>query len=297
MKTNRKKRKRYLDPGILFLVKQVFLGIFVFTIITALLASIWYVTRLDFFTLEDITVEGGYTIDKNLVKTKAEAELTGDYLKLIPKKFSYFYPKDKLLLTISEVPRIKDVVVERKSRNGIHISFEEYLPDALWCNPNPSDQCYFIDDLGYAFSPAPNLLGSSLVRYISLENENDLKHNLTEPENYIKTKQFIDLVSQIGWFVTRVELDAVGDVFYTFERGGEVKASLVDESDKVVKNLQTILESDEFSHLDPGTFLYVDLRFGSRIFVNEEITNLLEYSTTTATTTVEDVGLETLLSE
>ena len=37
----------------------------------------------------------------------------------------------------------------------------------------------------------------------------------------------------------------------------------------VVENLLVVLASPEFSHLNPGNFSYIDLRFGEKVFVNE----------------------------
>jgi hypothetical protein len=38
---------------------------------------------------------------------------------------------------------------------------------------------------------------------------------------------------------------------------------------ETLSNLETILASGTFTHLKPGNFQYVDLRFGSKVFVNE----------------------------
>jgi len=285
MKINNKKRKRYLDPGTVLLIKQIFLGLSVFASVALIIFSIWHVTRLEVFTVDKVSVKGGFTIDKSLVSERVASELAGDYFRLVPKRFAYLYPEEDIKESVSQISRIKDVEVKRISQHEILVTYDEYIPEALWCKLSDVENCFLIDDQGLAFAEAPNLLGSSLVRYFSLEKEPEISTNITSPENFTKTKEFVYLVAQLGWFVTKVELDGADDVFYTFERGGEVKAALKEPVLKTIENLQTIIESDEFSHLDPGNFLYIDLRFGSRVFVNEEFEVVTEISTTTASTT------------
>ena len=50
-------------------------------------------------------------------------------------------------------------------------------------------------------------------------------------------------------------------------------------------NLLTLVGSEEFSHLAPGNFQYLDLRFNTRVFVNEELPN--DTSTPTSTSTAD----------
>jgi len=53
------------------------------------------------------------------------------------------------------------------------------------------------------------------------------------------------------------------------------------------KNLQSILSSEEFIHLQNGAFQYIDLRFGDKIFLNEEeeVVEMPEVLEETATST------------
>ena len=64
--------------------------------------------------------------------------------------------------------------------------------------------------------------------------------------------------------------------------------AIVDSPASVIENLKTILVSEEFSHLKPGNFQYIDLRFGNKIFVNEEeVGSVEENETSTSTSGVE----------
>ncbi|HMO77965.1 MAG TPA: hypothetical protein PKD95_02100 [Candidatus Paceibacterota bacterium] len=284
MKARQTKKPKYLNPATVLLLKQIFLGLLVFASVSLLISAVWYITRLEAFSIRTVNVSGGYTIDKQAVKKLAEAELEGTYLKLIPKRFSYFYPETVVLEKVSQFERIKDVEVERVSRHELAITFGEYVPDALWCDIKDVKECYFLDDQGFAFAVAPDLSGASLLRYYSpeIEPENNKYPFATTTTDYQNAKQLAQYLNDYGWFVTTVEINSNRDAFYTFGAGGEIKATLTLSATDTMENLLTLIGSEEFAHLAPGNFQYLDLRFDTRVFVNEE----LPVSTSTATTTV-----------
>ena len=124
-----------------------------------------------------------------------------------------------------------------------------------------------------------------MVRYYTLERDIELKVQPFLPIDYESTKDFTGLLRDIGWYVTKIEINSARDAFYTMAGGGELRTSLA-EAVVPFENLQAILQSEEFSHIKPGAFQYIDLRFGSRVFVNEEMPQL-ENASSTATTTEE----------
>lgn len=291
--SRKQKPKKYLDPGTIVLIKQVFWGVLVFTVVALIITAIWYFTRLSSLTLSSITVEGGVTINKANVERIVSQELDGLYLKLIPKRFAYLYPEEEIVAKVSEVERIKDVAVERVSGTELHVTFDEYIPDTLWCKLSDQTECLFLDETGFAFAPAPDLSGGSVVRYFATERETELRVAPFSESDYQVSQDFTDYLSAIGWFVTKIEINSTHDVFYTLAQGGEIKATLTEPAEKPFSNLETILRSEEFAHLKPGNFQYLDLRFGTRVFVNEELPS--ESATSTATTT--DDMLDELIEE
>lgn len=295
MKPTQKKRPKYLNPGTVNIIKQVLLGLLVLSCVAILITAIWYATRIKSLTIDTVTVSGGITISDEMVKSKINEQLEGAYLRLIPKRFSFFYPEEDVFSSVQSIERIKNVQIEKKSNKAIHVSFNEYMPDNLWCSYEDKNDCYFIDNDGYSFARSPSLTGGSLIRYYLTSSNSEINKLPLSAEDYNITKDFTDKLAEIGWYVTRVEVDAVRDVFYTMARGSELKATLTDGFETPFSNLETILQSKEFKHLEPGNFQYVDLRFGTRVFVNEEL--LLSVSSSTATTTEvneEAVGTEVL---
>ncbi len=100
----------------------------------------------------------------------------------------------------------------------------------------------------------------------------------------VQTESFIVLLEeQLSLYVTHVHKRSTYDVEYTISGGGIIKVSQSIKMQESFENLQTILSSEEFMHISPGSFQYIDLRFGDKVFVNEVMgTDVM--STTTATT-------------
>ena len=288
-----KKRRQPLDPATVLIIKQSLFGLAIFSVVALLITGVWYGTRLPFVTISTITAEGGETIDPNLVIAKADEALSGTYLGLVPKRFSWWWSEVAVNEAVSQVPRIKDVVVKEVSGHELAITYAEYKPAALWCSEHGSTTpCLFLDSSGYAFGSAPNLTGESVVRYQSLSKEPVVGERPFTESDFALTRQFIDALAGAGWFVTKVEIDSVRDVFYTLSPSGEVKANLSQTPELVLAQLSTLRQSAEFAHLLPGKFQYIDVRFSPKLFVNEETlaTVDLSASTTTASST-EDQSL------
>jgi len=288
MKPRQTKKRKYLKPATVLLIKQTFLGLSVFACVGLLVTAVWYVTRLDTFTINTVSVSGGFTLDKEAIKKISETQLEGAYLKLIPKRFSYFYPEAAMLAEVSQFEKIKNVKVERVSRGEVSVTFGEYVPDALWCDIVDIKECYFLDDQGFAFAAAPDLSGASLLRYYSSEKEPENKTNPFTVADYQNAKQLAYFLNDYGWFVTTVEINSDRYAFYTLASGGEVKNNLALMAADTMENLLTVVGSDEFSHLKPGNFQYLDLRFDTRVFVNEELLPTIVASTSTDDTTTEE---------
>ena len=287
-----KKRRQPIDPATVLIIKQGLLGLSIFSILALIITATWYGTRLLAVTIAVVTTEGGETIAEESVHDVVEAELVGTYLGIIPKRFTFFYPEEAIQAKVSQITRIKDVVVERTNKRTLLITYDEYKPDALWCGQTEQNTCYFLDAKGYAFGVAPELLGGSLLRYYSLQAEPTVGTSPFPSADYLVTKEFVQLLSTTGWYIKKVEIDSARDVFYTLNPSSELKASLTKTPEEIFSHLETLRLSKEFAHLAPGSFQYIDLRFGTKIFVNEVLIDpaVSEGASSTTTSTAEGVG-------
>jgi hypothetical protein len=107
------------------------------------------------------------------------------------------------------------------------------------------------------------------LRFVSI-GKDPADHVQAFDEGHYRTiHELTKLFAEAKWFVSKAEVDAAGDAFLTIVDGGEFKVSLKQPAAETVSNLLTVLGSENFAHIKPGNFEYVDLRFGSKVFVNE----------------------------
>lgn len=266
-----RKRRRTIDPGTRMLLRQVLIGVTLCVVVGSLIAGVWHATRATALTIDEVVVTGGETISHEQVRQLAWQELTGTYLKLIPRQFSWLYPHDAIASAVASVDRVESVMVKKLDATTVSVTVTEYTPTALWCSEDDGARCLFVNPDGFAFAPAPQLTGGSLMRYVTLGREPERYTFVQELSELSAIEWFVSsLESEVGWSVQQIEMDSVGDVFYIISGGGELKATVVEDPAVVLSNLATILASPEFAGLTPGEFQYIDLRFGNKVFVNRE---------------------------
>lgn len=262
--------------------RHILWGVFACILVVLIVVLLWHLTRLEVFTIRDVTVKGGETIPHALVEDTVSNVLQGTYMKIIPHRFSFFYPHDSVAEAVSALPKVKESTVERNGTE-LSVNFTEYEPHALWCLSSDDAVCFYIDETGYAFAPGPRLVGGALVRHI-IEAETELQRKqVFEPSALSALNHFFSsLKDDMQFRVTEVVYTRDGDLVVRIGGGGELRMRNDGAYDVVYENLKTILASDEFGHLEPGNFWYIDLRFGNKVFVNEEIPTL-DVGTSTAT--------------
>ena len=263
--------RRIIDPNKRMLLRQLLIGFLLFSLIALLVTGVWYGTRIHRLTITTVTISGGETIDHSLVEAAVQTALSGTYAGLIPRRFAWWYPQAAVDSAVRAVPRLKDPVVSRTSGQSQAVTFDEYVPYALWCEGEAKATCLFIDNAGFAFTPAPQLSGGAMIRYRTLGVVPTVGQTLATAAELATMAEFINLVrTELKFEIESVETDTAGDVFYILAGGGEFKAALRTQAPEVFDNLRTILAAPEFNHIKPGNFQYIDLRFGSKVFVNEE---------------------------
>ncbi len=267
----RKKRSRSLNSPRLILFKQIFIGLCCFLLLGLFGYGVWYISHLTSLNIDTIEVSGGQTIKHDEVRSTAMSFLVGSYYKLVPRSFMWTYPKAGLTEAIDNLPRVKSVTVDEIGGNTLQIQVEEYLPYALWCDAY-TDTCLFIDIDGYAFAVAPPLSGSAFWRYKDSDRAPELNKILTEQQVLRNTallaKKF---ETDFGLAVNYIEIEKQKTINYYLIGGGSLKTLFNQEPEELLENLAAILNSDEFSHLQTGNFQYIDLRFGDKVFINEEL--------------------------
>ena len=252
---------------------QIFWGVFRLLLVLLVGVLVWYVTRLEFFTITTVEVSGGETISHEEIRTRMLDELKGSYFLVIPKRFTYLYPHDRMIEVLEKNQRMHSIVVERATRTTLSVSFMEYIPYALWCkaesDPSP---CYFLTRDGYAFTEAPELLGGTLIRHSVEDIEKIEEGTVIDVEELRAIDTFIERAkAELGFRITSLVHTKDKDIQFLINGGGMIFVAKEKDLTTTFDNVKSVLESKEFKHIKPGNFNYIDARFNNKIFVKEEM--------------------------
>jgi len=267
--------------------QQLVIGGVCFFVIALILAAVYYGSRIERMQITDIEVIGGITIPHSEIESTVRDQLQGTFFLLVPRTFSLLYPKSEIQEAVQYIDRVKQVRVERNGLQKIIIAFEEHIPVGLWCGV--AEQCYFLERNGLAFGEAPTLDGTAFIRFIDggVEPANGvIGFNADFMRDHLNLSELF--VRELDLYVATIEKQAEHDVDYTFTTGGSVKFSQTADLETSFNNLLTVLQSDDFVHLSDGSFDYIDLRFGDKVFVNEKVVA----TSTTETATSSDAAGE-----
>lgn len=277
MRRKRNPRKRIaadrrIRPEILY-------GILSLCIFFVVLLLIYTGTRRETVTLRNLDISGGMTIPHETIENITHETLNGSYAGIVPYTFTYLYPKERIENAIKSIPRVKDVTIQRISRTALHIEYTEYEPWGLLCGSDSDKDCFFISVDGYAFVRAPTLTGGSLLRFVE-EGVTIQQGDRVSADVLFRTNELRDeLDEKLSLRVNTIEITKDGDIHFILNKGGSILLPSEFDNEKVMRDLQVLLSSPEYKHLKPGTFLYIDMRFGSKIFINEGKTNESDEST------------------
>lgn len=263
----RKKRRRNKDNPRRVLIKQIVFGLMLFILVFMLGAGIWYGTRLEMLTIQAITVDEGETVDSVVVRKIVEEKLTGSYVGLVPRSFTWIYPEEEIEMAVLAIPKVKAVSLDLDNDEVLNISFTEYMPEALWCG---DDGCVYMDKEGFAFANAANLAGGALIRFVGKSQPEIGVNGFGEEFIYSSFVLIETIYEKLGFNIVEVRRVTEDEAVYMVSGGGEVKISLAQPLEETLENFGTILSSQDYSHLAPGNFEYIDLRYGNKVFILEE---------------------------
>ena len=266
--TTRSARYRDNNP----LKKQLLIGGLLVVLVSGLVTSVWYGTRVPAWQIETVRVVGGPTIQHEDVRALVWQQLEGSYFRLVPKTFFYTYPETTIAAVIQDLPRVKAVTTTLTDRSELVVAFEEYIPEALWCRSveMAGSNCVFFDQTGYAFATAPTLQGGVFIRYVHSVEEPRVDATPFSAEFLTETKTFSTwLIDTFGWYVTHVVSTNGIDVDYTLAHDGILKVTTQVPITTTQNNLETLLAAPEMEKERAGDFEYIDLRFGDKIFIRD----------------------------
>lgn len=236
------------------------------------LASLIYDANSAVLTLNQTEVTGNSVLPGEKLKEIVNMEISGKYLWAFPKNNLLLYPKSKIASNLlSKFPTIKKVDISASLGNVLSVSIEERKPFAVWCQSDEKEKCYFMDNLGFIYSEAPDFSGSAFFKYYGIVDSDPIGKTYKDIKTFVKLNSFIDSLKKINITPITLNIDENDDVFILVSSSGEIRFSLNDDLKTSFSNLQTVLNNlntvVKTATSTSYKFQYIDLRFGDKVFV------------------------------
>ncbi|MDP2641918.1 MAG: hypothetical protein Q8P21_01340 [bacterium] len=242
----------------------------------AFLSLLVYFSREERFLVSSVSaigVLGESVVDKDEIEQSVRRSLTGYYLWLVPKANILIYPRSTARENLlKEFPRLKSVELSLGEARELLVLVDERSPSALYCvNASSSvdvSECYFLDEEGFIFAPAPSFSDAVYFIYTAESPiEDPPGKTYLAPEEFKPLPKFIKSLETLD--IRPIALEARNDEFVLFlPEGGQILWRRGSDTALVRSNLEAFLLNDaiqaEENFLD--RILSLDLRTENKVF-------------------------------
>ncbi len=272
--------------------KWLFLVVLIILLIVAGLIGFFRQPALQITTVE---VEGPRSLDPVRVQESAASFIAGFHVWVVPRSNVLLVSKSawakQLLHTI---PTLEFVSIELLDRTRAVIHVVERDPMYVWCTEGISgtsgvpsvstastapSTCYFVDDNGYVFEPAPVFSDGVYLIFRGgplSENPEPLRNVVAPKNSFSAMKTLLTALRTRAMDVTEIVLLPEGDIKVLFDSLADSVVSidaylLVKDgmsSEKIVQMLDLMMQDpafDEHFKSAPGDLEYIDFRFENKI--------------------------------
>ncbi len=226
-------------------------------------------TRLPALQIERVEVTGARTLATGTVEAFVRAQLEGNYLFLFPKRNIFLYPKQALNEALrKEYPSLASVEARAEDFGALEVALAEREPRALWCSAPGSAECYFMDEHGAVYAPAPTFSSPVYLSYAGEVSGERL------PKQYVTPAQFSALAALVEALVQKlpeesaayIAVDTVGDVRMAFVSGFTLLFTLADAGGDIFERFTLVLGAEPLAGKKLSDLEYLDLRFGDKLY-------------------------------
>ncbi len=246
-----------------------------------LLAGFVYAAHHPHFQITEVTVSGNEVTESDRIVTLADQSLEGTYAYLVPRRNAFFYPKKKIIKSITEAfPRLDGIAVYRTSLYALAVVVSEQKGNALWCGGDAAavtnDSCYFTDGSGKIIDAAPYYSGNVYPRFFGGTIHPDtvpLGKTFTTEDQFAKLIALRERVMALGFPVKSIILGEGDEDSLVLDLGGASVAPVrflkSDEYQSIADNLAAALGKKELSDelaKNKKNLEYFDLRFTNKVY-------------------------------
>jgi len=225
-----------------------------------------YLLKQERFLISTIQIQGNEVTKSDEIENIARQGLADKYLWLIPRSSALLYPKNKIKKAIlEEIPRLLSLDLSLVNSRTLVATIVEREPFALYC---AEADCFFLDHTGYIFSEAPAFSDGVYIIYSrDPALESPLGGNLLSEEDFIQVSNFLESLKTMN-ILSKTLLIRDDEYHITLPAGGVITWKASADPELIRSSLEAFL-SDRNITQGKNTLeklLYVDLRFGNKIF-------------------------------
>lgn len=238
-------------------------------------------------------VEGNKTVSDFDIREVVNGKLAGKFLNLYPRRHALLYPREEVKKALAKAfPRLRTIELSQPNLRELNIVVTERRGDYLWCHVKsaeadhvaspPDNDCYFADDTGFVFSPAPRFSNSLYFEFITASSTNPigrypipaaLFQKITAAQKQLSAaltssflagqKVFQARPGELNDWNFKVGSKAGGD------KSWEIRMDLGADLNAAVFALASVLADPDFikeTENNHGDLEYLDLRFAPKVF-------------------------------
>ncbi|MBI2482390.1 MAG: FtsQ-type POTRA domain-containing protein [Candidatus Vogelbacteria bacterium] len=249
-----------------------------------ILASLVFMIETPWLQIKTVTVVGNKVVTDSEIMLVVESLSVGRYFYVIPKNHIVWYPIAKIKQQLSTtLPRLQRVEIYRRNFNEVEIKIVERSPLALWCVGVGHDRCFFIDQTGLVYAPAPWFSRALFFEIIGTTSPVTLPAEPVPAFYLLKLVQFAaagpSLLATTSSDVIRfesAELWPAGDAVFTVRNYNlgpiltwQLRIDLDQDLEVTGRNLSSVWHSNTFQQEFKTKHIlldYLDVRFGNKVF-------------------------------
>lgn len=266
-------------------IVKTLLGVFLFL---ALCSGIFFGMRHHAIRVQTIRIVSDGALDPVLLEAEAKRVIAGTYAWLIPKDIGIIVNTETIEKRLQEAfPRINEVRMVRNGFREITGEVRERTPRALWCGDivppsgiqgnqveseertDMQGECFMVDGGGYVYDRAPTYSDNAFVRfYASLDRAEPTGQYIVDSHIFANLLSFLHRLDDSGYVVQSVLFVDERDVELYLTDGMRILIQNPIDTEILYANLVALLSSDAIDR--SRTVTYVDMRFGTRVYVKYE---------------------------
>lgn len=250
----RKRRKVFIRRSLLAgaLIISIFLGLKV------LLNS-------DIFIIKSIEVIGAQKIPREDITSLISSEIDTSKFGIFNRRnFLFIDTKSISDLVAKSFPDFSKVRTTLAGLGSLVVEVVERSPYAKWCDKSNPEQCFIVDDTGFAFKKDNNQNSTTILSIIT-QTKPVYASVIFNTDKFSKLKDLIGYFNQAGFKIKSV-IENDNDYFFKTSDGLEIRIGSDDNPDSIITKL-TSIENDLKKENNTSTIDYIDLRYGNKVYI------------------------------